>query len=82
MPDAEPTHPHEDAARSLPAAGKSMAFDDLYELDAGSADELKWKKLEVAAGPPARSKHAAVAVGAWAAALGLAAVQAPPVDAP
>ena len=42
--------------------GKAQAFNDLKELDTQDSDEYKWKDLTFANPPPARARHAALAV--------------------
>ena len=42
--------------------GKAQAFNDLKELDTQDSDEYKWKDLAFANPPPARARHAALAV--------------------
>jgi hypothetical protein len=58
----------QDARRHRPArrAGKAQAFNDLFELDASNPEQYRWRLVACANPPPARSRHAAVAVsGAW-----------------
>jgi dynein heavy chain len=43
--------------------GKATAFNDLHDLDTTDPDEYKWREVSTTNPPPARAKHAAIAVG-------------------
>lgn len=51
-------------ASALPPwpTGKAQAFNDLFELDTSNPEQYKWREIVCSTAPPARSRHAAIAV--------------------